>query len=397
MNKADISGCFGFLGLGELLQLIGSNGGTGVLQITSDYAQEPGIIYFHKGNIINGKALSQTGLDAVYALFGWTDGEFEFTEQDVKAEKVINANRMEIILDGLRMIDEGAVKKLGPVSFEQKESGASAKAASNIPVIRGPLVDYMYVVAEEEFSEGFTIIKENSHGSWIWAILEGDVDIVKETPSGPLSILRLGNGSFIGSIGSFSYQSNIRNATVVAVNNVQLGVLDSQRLTQEFGYLSSEFKSFLISLENRRMQLTDMAVDIYLGKNEYKKFVKDKKPVMKQGKKEANLYLIKDGQAAIIRKEKSGYVPLAKLGKNDFIGRIPFLDIGHEPHYASVFATPDFDVVRLNQDKIQEEYDQLSPLFRNLIENIGTCISLTTRAACEFQRKAKEEKTGKNA
>ena len=130
-TKIDLSGSLSFLALGDLLQLIGSNGSTGTLQITSKYSQEPGYIYFQKGNIINGSTPSLKGLDAVYSMFGWIEGEFEFSSEEVQVKKLINESRMGIILDGLRMVDDGKTKKLGPVDYEEKHSGSG----SSIPII----------------------------------------------------------------------------------------------------------------------------------------------------------------------------------------------------------------------------------------------------------------------
>ncbi len=180
-NNAAFAGDLNFLSLGDIVQLLGSNGSTGVLRITSKYAQEPGLIYCVDGNPVDASNGSLAGLDAIFSLFGWTEGRFEFTEEKVKKEKVIKKSRMELILDGLSMLDDGVIEKLGPVSFEKKVSDSSG-VETTIPLIKGPLVDYTYVVDEEDFPDGRIIAEEGKHGSWIWVILEGVVEIVKEEP-----------------------------------------------------------------------------------------------------------------------------------------------------------------------------------------------------------------------
>ena len=62
------------------------------------------------------------------SLFGWKDGQFEFIKEEVTCEKVIKKSRMEIILDGLRMMDEGKVEILGPSNVESKISKPTVKA-----------------------------------------------------------------------------------------------------------------------------------------------------------------------------------------------------------------------------------------------------------------------------
>ncbi|MCK5203902.1 MAG: DUF4388 domain-containing protein, partial [Desulfobacterales bacterium] len=166
-NNCDLSGSLNFLNLGELLNLLGSNGSSGVLRIKSSYASESGSVYLQKGNPINAANGSLSGLSAVFALFGWTEGEFEFTEEDVTCEKTITKSRMEIILDGLRLLDEGKIAKLGQAK-SAKQQPESSVTSGKLPLIKGPLVDYSYIVDEEGFYDGDEIVQEGNHGDWIW-------------------------------------------------------------------------------------------------------------------------------------------------------------------------------------------------------------------------------------
>ena len=164
-------------------------------------------------------------------------GTYEFREQPVSVHKVITSNRMEIILDGLRLIDDGKTEILGPSPPEQ--TGPDPMAP---PLIRRHFVDYTYVVDEEFYSTGEKVTQEKRHGNWIWVVLEGTLDIIKNTPKGPLTVTRVGPGAFIGSVTSFLFQENTRKATVVATTDVQLGVLDAQRMAQEFATLRPELR-----------------------------------------------------------------------------------------------------------------------------------------------------------
>jgi CRP-like cAMP-binding protein len=391
-QKSVFTGTLGFLTLGDVLQLIGSNGGTGVLQLRTGYSTEPGAYYFSKGNIIHASAPGLSGLDAAYALFGWTEGEYEFLEGDVDVAQTIQTSRMEIILDGLRMVDDGETAKLGPVSYAN-----DASEDSGIPVIKGPLVDYIYVVDEESFYQGRRIVQEQKHGSWIWVILEGMVDIIKETPDGPLTIIRLGSGAFIGGVTSFLFSGNVRTATAVAASDVQLGVLDSPRMAEEFGTMSPALKDFVLSIDRRRTEVTERTVEVFCRKANHKAFIGDKKPLVKQGDKgekklENRLIKIVSGEARVVQKNKYGYLPLANLGSGDFIGPVPFLDLGHEPHRAGVYASPDLEVEPVDAGRLQEEYEELSSAMRNLVEGIATSISVTNRVAFRYQKRNAEKK-----
>jgi CRP-like cAMP-binding protein len=384
-DNAVLAGSLKFLALGDIMQLLGANSSSGVLRLISRYAAEPGFIYFENGNPVNASCGTAIGLEAVYALFGWTDGEFEFTKENIVSQRVITKSRMGIILEGLKMVDDGQVKRVGPGAPSRKLTAATDSDA--IPIIKGPLVDYMYVADEEDFFDGEYIVEEGKHGSWIWVILEGVVEIVRESPEGPLPIVRLGDGSFIGSLSSFLIQGHIRTATAVAVGNVQLGVLDSQRLAQEFAGLTPEFRGFLVSLDKRLKQLNERAIELRQKQLDTSEFLDNKKPVMKQGNVEEDLYVIREGSASVVRQEDFGRVPLAQLYAGDYFGHTPFLDMGHEPEFASVMANKELKVRKVDVAQFQKEYNQLSTTFKNFIDNVATCVSVSTKVVCNYYKK----------
>ena len=377
-----LSGSLSFLSLGELLQIIGNNGGTGVLKIISKYAPHPGQIYVAKGDPVDASNGDRAGIDALFSLFGWTDGEFTFNEEDVEKKNVINKNRMEIILDGSRMVDDGKIEKLGPVTFKKVAKGGGGKERT-LPVIKGPFVDYMYVVDEEEFFEGTEIINEGSYGNWMYVVLEGQVEISKQTEKGPIKILRLSDGAYVGSIASFLSEDTVRNTTVTAAGRVQLGMLDSQRLANEFAAMSAEMRAVVKSLDKRLKKITDNVALIHSDSNGMGKILKGKKAVIEQGKNEERVFTITSGSATIARKTNGFHVPLVELGAGDFFGHLPFMKMGHEPHSASVFASPDLKIAPLDPARLVKEHENISPSFRNITEYLSICISVTTMIACE--------------
>ena len=357
------------------MQLLGSNGSSGILRIHSPYMPEPGIVYFENGNPVNASDGTLAGLDGLYALFGWTEGNFEFSEERVPVEKVINRSRMGIILDSLKMLDDGDIVRLG-----KTPSGAEAKKeTTDKSKISGPMVDYMYVVDEEDFYDGETIIEEGKHGNWIWVILEGVIDILKETPKGPLSIVQLTNGSFVGSLSSFLVKDHARSASARSVGNVQLGVLDSQRLSQEYAKMSADFRTMIMSLDKRLKQITNRVVEYHSQSINIESFIKDKQKIMRQGEAEKRLFRIQQGHVHIVSQDKDRYLPLVSLSKDDYFGAFPFLDMGHEPEEASVLASKDLKIVSVDSADFQQEFDNISTTFKNIIENVATSISATTR------------------
>ena len=135
MSTSVLAGSLKFLSLGDVLQLLGSNASTGVLRIKSKYAQQPGLIYIVNGNPVDASAGPATGLEALNALFGWLEGEFEFSEENVASNNVIKKSRMEIILDSLSLLDDGQIEILGPVTYEKKAKDPGKEPT--LPIIRG--------------------------------------------------------------------------------------------------------------------------------------------------------------------------------------------------------------------------------------------------------------------
>ena len=389
-NNIVLSGNLNFLNLAELLQLLGSNGSNGILRINSQHASEPGVVFFSNGNPVHSLNGELRGLDAIFSLFGWMEGAFSFSEEPYEGETTINKSRMEIILDGLRMLDDGEIVKVESVAPETHETPKkNVSKKSSLPLIKGPLVDYLHVVDEEEFFDGEEIIIEGNHGNWIWVILEGIVELSRSTPKGPVKFLQITDGAFIGSISSLLSDESVRNVTATAVGNVQLGMLDSQGMGSEFSRMSPEFRNIVRSLDNRFNEIMDRTAACFVGKNDPAKLLKDKRPVIMEGKNDDKSFIITGGRASIVRKTKNGVIPLITgLSKGDFIGHIPFLDMGLEPTSAIVLGDKRLKVSTVDQQALQDEYDQLSLTFKNVLINISTNILATAMVICELEKKA---------
>jgi CRP-like cAMP-binding protein len=376
-DDAVLSGDIGFLALGDILQLLGSSSGTGVLRLHSRYSPDPGLVYFVDGNPVDAQQGALQGLDALYALFGWLNGTFAFTREAFPARKRIAKSRMGIILEGMKRLDDGHTKIVGPVHTSHGVAGLQEPARPETVVVKGPLVDYMYVVDEEDFFNGEHIVEEGKHGSCVWVILEGVVDIVKETPSGTLPIIRIGDGSFIGSIASFLLQGHIRTATAVALGNVQLGVLDSQRLAQEYAGMSIEFRTLLNSLDKRCKQLTERVVAARVGHSGKLSPSLGNVLVDPQTIRKGQIHIVKKGQAAVVRHTPTGPVVLCVLNQGDIFGDLPFLHLGQAFDGAAVYGPAGVRMVACEAASLQQEYRRLSATFKNIVDNMTNCMSIT--------------------
>ncbi len=252
---------------------------------------------------------------------------------------------------------------------------------SSLPVVKGPLVDYIYVADEEDHQEGDTILSQGKHGNWSWVILSGTLEIRKETPGGQVPIIRVGPGSFVGSLDAFLTQGSVRSYTAVATTDVQLGVLDSQRLSQENAIFSRDFSLIMKSLDKRFKHATNLLCEVRQNKKKTSDSLQGKKILIKEGQENEGFFLIEQGNAQIVKKSQGEYLVLARLEEGDFIGQLPFLKIGHEPQGAAVYASDDLEVKTLDPNLLKEEYDKFSNTMKNLIDNMCTLISDITMMA----------------
>lgn len=389
-DKSVLRGSLEFVGLAELLQQLGGNASSGVVKLVSQYAEYPGYIYLKDGDPVDAEFGTQTGIEALNSFFGWRQAEFEFINQEISCERVIKKSRMELILDGLRMVDEGLIPVIGP------DNSGREKAASDsggLPLLKGPVVDYVYVVDEETFEDGQEIVAQDRFGNWFWVILEGVAEVVRLMPEGSAPILRLTEGAYIGSVVSFLREGNVRSASVKAKGRVQLGVIDSELIAREYSNLSDLFQNILVSIDKRMRQITDICAKLLLNRSEAKEQKPQGKFLMGRGKNEDQVLQIASGKAVVCIKTKIGYAQLLELGPGDIVGRIPNLNTAHEPYSAEVYVSDEFGAARLDPEQIEREYEQLSPTFKNMVQNVTNGISVTTGRVSDLLRKDREKQS----
>ena len=376
-----LTGELSFIDLADLLQTFNSDAKTGVLRLTSKYSEKPGVVHIFEGSPIDAHLGGKRGEEALYSLFGWGEGRFEFSLEEFPREKSIQKSAMALILDALKMVDEGEIEKLGPVqySMEKKREGSGG---IQLPVVRGPAFsDYMYLADEEEFRDGDRIIEQGRHGNWLWVVLEGVVRIVKATRQGDVTISRLGHGAFIGSLASLTRPEHARTASATAEGKVLLGVIDTRQLKLDLAGLSDDFLSLIRGTENRLNMISSRAVALKFSKNSMAGLPRDIKPVIRQGDNVTKFFSIEAGTAYLVQAMGGTKTFLGTLEAGDFIGRLPFFKYDHEPENAAVFASPDLKLSIVDTDLILTEYEKAPTLVKNILEYNSVCVSVITDMA----------------
>ncbi|MBW2609112.1 MAG: TIGR02266 family protein [Deltaproteobacteria bacterium] len=115
------------------------------------------------------------------------------------------------------------------------------------------------LVSEETYEDGKTIFKEGSSGDWVYMILSGSVQITKTIDGKKFVLEVLKKGEIFGEL---SFIGGIkRTATVKAVGETTVGIIDRNSLDVEFNKLSSDFRSILVAVVRRFKSMIDRASD----------------------------------------------------------------------------------------------------------------------------------------
>ena len=376
-----LTGDLAFIDLADLLQFLNTDTKSGVVRLFSLYEEKPGVIYVLDGNPINAFFGETKGEDALYAFFGWGEGRFEFTLEAFSQDRVIEKTTMSIILDALKLVDEGRIEKVGPLQFtggkRRDESGRI-----QLPIVRGPVFsDYMYLADEESFRAGDRIIEQGRHGNWLWVVLEGVVKISRSTPSGDVVVSRVGSGAFVGSLSSLTRPDHARAASVYAEGDVLLGILDTRQLTMALGALSPEFLNLICGIENRLALISERAVALKYSNAPMAGLPPDIKPVIRQGDHVTKFFSVEAGSAYLVQDLGEQKTYLGALGPGDFIGSLPIFKHSHEPTMAAIFASPDLKLSIQDTDALMVEYEKAPNLIKNILEYTSVCVSAITDLA----------------
>ncbi|MCG5054037.1 MAG: response regulator [Myxococcales bacterium] len=95
------------IGVVDLVQTIEVNRKSGIVHVTNADGRRADI-YFREGRVIDAEAGRQTGVEAVYRLFAWTDGSFEVEFKNIRRRDVIELSAQAMLVEGMRRLDEWA-------------------------------------------------------------------------------------------------------------------------------------------------------------------------------------------------------------------------------------------------------------------------------------------------
>lgn len=360
-----LSGSLAFISFADILQLLGSTGSSGVLEITDDKELKVKICFDH-GDVVHAETEDLKGEDAFFLPFSWEKGYFKFLINNSDFEKTIENNLTGLILEGLRLLDEGKLSS-------DKDSEDLGK---NIPVLRGRFVDYAEIVDEEFFEKDEIIVREGRYGSWIWVILDGLVQIEKKFSGRNIPVIQLGRGGFIGSIAAFARGDRPRSATVKALSSVQLGVLDAQSLSKEYSAYSDLLRAYFMCIDDRLKRITDAYVRVYGNGIREVSEVGQMNNIIPEKLKNKNPGIVTSGSARLYIECSGKFLDLGRIEKGEIVGELPFVE---SKDYYNFYLEGDseFAIKILDKNDLFKEFALMSENVKKMVEFAGLSLSQT--------------------
>ncbi|MFC1886861.1 Crp/Fnr family transcriptional regulator [Thermodesulfobacteriota bacterium] len=107
--------------------------------------------------------------------------------------------------------------------------------------------------------------------------------------------------------------------------------------------------------------------------------------VFRKGNFGSWVYVVLKGEARVVKKTFKGNLTLMKLKGGDIFGETSFLQPGEVCRNASVVADSKLTIGLLNQCRLTENFESLSPQLRRLISTLVTRLQDATDQACVMQ------------
>ncbi len=119
-----LTGHLSDLSLSELIEFFCNQRKTGQLKVL--YPQGHGFFYLQSGSVVDARIGVLRGIDAVYFALTLPNARFEFGGSSEPTERTINQPWTQVVLEGLRRLDEGVVPADAFPAGYEKENDAPA-------------------------------------------------------------------------------------------------------------------------------------------------------------------------------------------------------------------------------------------------------------------------------
>lgn len=96
------------MALVDIIQIFNAERKTAAIHLGGESGY--GRVYVRDGDIVHAVYRGERGVDALFQLLAWKDGEFEVEPNEAAPEETITESTENILLDGLRRLDESQSK-----------------------------------------------------------------------------------------------------------------------------------------------------------------------------------------------------------------------------------------------------------------------------------------------
>lgn len=127
-----LTGHLSDLSLSELIEFFCNQRKSGRLKVL--YPQGAGYFHLQAGSVVDAKIGVVRGIDAVYYALTLSNAKFEFSNSAEAADRTINQPWTQVVLEGLRRLDEGITPpEAFPVGYESEMSEPETVEVDNTP------------------------------------------------------------------------------------------------------------------------------------------------------------------------------------------------------------------------------------------------------------------------
>ena len=116
-------------------------------------------------------------------------------------------------------------------------------------------IGFYNIASEEKFDDGEIIFEEGKAGDWVCVVLEGSVEVSKTVSGGKFVLGKLGRGEIFGELALLGAVN--RTATVRAIGETTIGIVDREFLDKELNKMSSDLRNIVVSTAQRFKKVID--------------------------------------------------------------------------------------------------------------------------------------------
>ncbi len=107
----------------------------------------------------------------------------------------------------------------------------------------------------------------------------------------------------------------------------------------------------------------------------------DKATIIEEGKYGDWVYIVMEGRVKTKKRTSKGMLTINTLGEGSVVGEVPFLKKTDRLRTASVIADGAVKLGVLDKDRLEKEYEALSPPLKSLIRTMVLRLEETTKKA----------------